>query len=221
MENEVVYSATPMAGAIYPAMGNVMKAVEAIGKNERNEQQGFNFRGIDNALNSMHSMFAENNIILRWEVLASHLSERTTNKGNITFYNEIEIEYCFVSTVDGSFIKTRTIGGAADTGDKHFSKALAMALKYVLFHTFLIPTHDPDPDGETQEPTVSTKVATSNFGGATDKQISYLTRLFDNHRARLKPAQIEEMKKVIATKDKTRVDSAIKFLKEFDEPSPN
>jgi hypothetical protein len=26
------------------------------------------------------------------------------------------------------------------------------------------------------------------------------------------------MKKVIATKDKTRVDSAIKFLKEFDEP---
>jgi hypothetical protein len=148
MENEVVYSATPMAGAIYPAMGNVMKAVEAIGKNERNEQQGFNFRGIDNALNSMHSIFAQNNIILRWEVLASHLSERTTNKGNITFYNEIEIEYCFVSTVDGSFIKTRTIGGAADTGDKHFSKALAMALKYVLFHTFLIPTHDPDPDGE-------------------------------------------------------------------------
>jgi len=86
---------------------------------------------------------------------------------------------------------------------------------------YMIPTHDPDPDGETQEPTVSTRTATASSGGATDKQISYLTRLFDNHRARLKPAQIDEMKKVISAKDKERVDKAIKFLKEFDEPSSN
>lgn len=213
MENEAAYTSAKVQ-AIYPSMGKIMKTVQAIGKDQLNTHYKFMFRGIDDALNSLHTVFADNDVVLRWEILTSDLTERKTKEGTTNFYNELIVDYYFVSTIDGSSIHTRAIGAAADAGDKHFSKALSMALKYVLFHTFLIPTGDIDADAEVQEATINTQKVQSNI--ATEKQVGYLQSLYSRHKARLTAEQVSKMKATLDTKQKDSVDRAIKFLKELE-----
>jgi hypothetical protein len=47
---------------IYESVTAIMKGVQAIGKNKKNEQQGFKYRGIDDVMNELHGLFAENSV---------------------------------------------------------------------------------------------------------------------------------------------------------------
>lgn len=47
---------------IYKAMAAVMADMEAIGKDARNQQQGFNYRGIDSVYNTLHPILAKHKL---------------------------------------------------------------------------------------------------------------------------------------------------------------
>lgn len=135
---------------IHTAMIAVMRDIEAIGKNSKNQQQGFNFRGIDAVYNELHGLLAKHGIITLPQTGEPKVEERETKNGGVLRFTSIPVTYRFMAD-DGSSVEASVVGEGMDSGDKSTNKALAVAHKYALLQTFLIPTEDgmTDPDAET------------------------------------------------------------------------
>ena len=133
---------------IYSALANIMSKVTHIGKNKTNQQQSFKYRGIDDVMNELHGLFAENSVVILPSVKDIKQDERTNSKGTLLFYTKLTVQYDFTAS-DGSSVSTVAIGEAMDSGDKSTNKAMSVALKYIILQMFLIPTEDmKDPDGD-------------------------------------------------------------------------
>lgn len=140
-----------MENKIYEAISNVMAEIGAIGKEKKNQQQGFMYRGIDDVMNALQPALVKHKVFIAPNVIEEHREERTTQKGGLLFYTRLEIMYKFY-TVDGSFIETKVIGEAMDSGDKATNKAMSIAYKYACFQVFCIPTEEMiDPDSEVHQ----------------------------------------------------------------------
>lgn len=123
-------------------------AEKGIGKNHKNEQQGFAFRGIDDVLNRMSKELVDANLAIVPRVISRDVSERVNSRGNPLFYVVLTVEYKIYSTLDGSSVTCVVVGEAMDSGDKATNKALSIAYKYMAFQLFSIPIAD-DPDRTT------------------------------------------------------------------------
>lgn len=135
--------------AIYAALASIMEETKAIGKTERNQQQNFMFRGIDNVMNELHGLFAKYKVFILPDVLNYEVSEKVTKSGSIMYYTRAKICFHFM-TIDGSEVTITNVGEAMDSGDKGMNKAMSVALKYALMQMLLIPTQDEkDPDATT------------------------------------------------------------------------
>ena len=136
---------------IYEAIADIMKEGCAVQKNKRNTQQGFQYRGIDDVMNTFQPLMAERGIFLVPEVLEASREERQTTKGGNLIYSVLKIRYTFYAS-DGSSVSATVIGEGMDSGDKASNKAMAVAMKYAMFQTFCIPTEEmQDPDAESHE----------------------------------------------------------------------
>jgi len=128
-----------------------MKDITAIGKDSRNQAQGFSFRGIDAVYNELHSLLAKHGVVCLPEAGTPVTEERTNKNGTILRFVQLPMRYNFIAE-DGSTITCSVIGEGMDSGDKATNKAMAIAHKYALLQTFLIPTEEQkDPDYETHE----------------------------------------------------------------------
>lgn len=137
---------------IYEAISAVMQEGAFIGKDKKNQQQGFKYRGIDDVMNVFNPLMAKNGIFVVPEVLEASREERQTSKGGNLIYSILKVKYSFYAT-DGTHVDAVVIGEGMDSGDKASNKAMAVAMKYALFQTFCIPTEEmQDPDAETPEP---------------------------------------------------------------------
>lgn len=131
--------------------------IGSIGKNKKNQQQGYSFRGIDDLMNTLHPLFARFGVIVVPEVLESTREERITAKGSALISAILKVKYHFTS-VDGSEVCATVIGEGMDTADKASNKALAVAYKYACFQVFCIPTEEiaaADPDNSTPDRSIS------------------------------------------------------------------
>ena len=136
---------------IYSRMIKSMKEVGVIGKDQTNSQQGFKYRGIDDVMNGIHDIFAENSIFIVPTMMETTRTERVNAKGTTLFYVTTKMNYRFV-TDDGSYVECIVTGEGMDSGDKATTKAMSIALKYALTQMLLIPTSElKDPDGESHE----------------------------------------------------------------------
>jgi hypothetical protein len=136
---------------IYERIALINKEVEAIGKNQENTQQHFKYRGVDQVLNELHNLFAKHDVFITSEVLNSSREERQSKSGGTLIWSIIDYKF-ILHTIDGSFIETTARGEAMDSGDKGSNKCISVALKYVMFNMFLIPTEEMiDPDKMTPE----------------------------------------------------------------------
>lgn len=134
---------------IYAAIADIMKEGYAIGKNKKNPQQGFMYRGIDDVMNVFQPLMASRGIFMVPEVLDAQREERQTAKGTNLIYSVLTVRYTFYAE-DGSSVSAVVVGEGMDSGDKATNKAMAVAMKYALFQTFCIPTEEmKDPDAET------------------------------------------------------------------------
>ena len=140
---------------------NVYKAINAvqaelaqtgITKDRRNQQQGYNFRGIDDVFNALSPLLARHGLCILPRVIEHRQTERQTSKGGMLFYTVIKAEFDFVCAEDGSKHTVTTIGEAMDSGDKSSNKAMSAAYKYAAFQAFAIPTEgDHDADAQTHQ----------------------------------------------------------------------
>ena len=140
------------AGKIYKQICSVMQEINAIGKDRRNQTQNFQYRGIDDVMNELHSVLAKCGVFVVPQVLGEARTTGKTKSGGDMFYTRLKIKFTFYAE-DGSFIESVVIGEAMDTGDKASNKALSVGLKYALLQVFCIPTEDEkDPDAQSPEP---------------------------------------------------------------------
>lgn len=138
---------------IYQSIASIMSDVEAIGKNKKNSQQGFMYRGIDDLYNDLQPKFAKHGVFIASEVLDIQREERQSKNGGFLLWTVAKIRFTFYA-IDGSSVSSIMIGEAMDSGDKGANKAMSIALKYCLFQLLLIPTEDvkkSDPDSEVHE----------------------------------------------------------------------
>lgn len=134
---------------IYKVMIDVLKAINPIAKDQKNEMQRFNFRGIDQVYNEINQHFGNYGVFTIPNVLELIQRERINNKGTVMNFVTIRMEYTFCAD-DGSNVKAVVYGEAADSGDKAIAKAMSIAHKYAILQIFAIPTaEEKDPDFRT------------------------------------------------------------------------
>lgn len=147
---------------IYGKMIEIMARVPAIGKDKRNAQQGFNFRGIDQVMNALQNILPEVGVFYLPEVLESTREVRETQKGGKNTFTTLKVRYTFYAA-DGSHVSATVQSEGMDSADKSSNKAMSGACKYALFQAFNIATEefkDPDADDSApDQPTASVKPA--------------------------------------------------------------
>lgn len=123
---------------IHLALAAIIQDIVAIGKDRKNEAQGFKYRGIDDIYNELHPIFSAHGVtcipLADTIVPSSHVND----KGKTVFRSVVTVGYRFTAT-DGSFTEAKMFGEGSDFADKSTAKALSAAQKYLLTQTFLIP----------------------------------------------------------------------------------
>ncbi|HEE0054663.1 ERF family protein [Citrobacter freundii] len=137
---------------VYTAISAVAKdmATTGISKDRKNEQQGFNFRGIDQVYNALAPALVNHGLLILPRITERTVTERTTQKGGVLFYVVVKADFDFVSTEDGSIHTVTTYGEAMDSGDKATNKAMSIAYKYAAFQAFCIPTEETAIDADAE-----------------------------------------------------------------------
>ena len=138
-------------GLIYGKISQIMRECPAIGKNNRNQQQNFNYRSIDDVMNALQNILPKYGVFYVPEVLESTREERQTKTGGNLIYSILKVKYTFYAE-DGSNIAAVVQSEGMDSADKSSNKAMSAACKYALFQVFNIPTKEMvDPDATTPE----------------------------------------------------------------------
>lgn len=142
---------------IYQAIIGVMSDIGVIGKEKRNTQQGFKYRGVDDVMNALQPVMVQHGLFVVPEIIDQKREERQTkNKGNL-IYSVCTVRYTFYAK-DGSSVQCVVVGEGMDSGDKATNKAMSIAFKYACFQVFCIPTEEmKDPDAEVHEVTPKSK----------------------------------------------------------------
>ena len=185
---------------VYHAIAAVMAEIgtSGISKDRRNQQQGYNFRGIDEVYNALSPILSKHKLCILPRILARSVTERTTQKGGVLFYVTVEAEFDLVCAEDGSTHTVRTFGEAMDSADKATNKAMSAAYKYAAMQAFCIPTEgDNDADAHTHEiaPVPEVAQAISTY----PRHLSAITRA----------ATLDELKAVF---DEARADKTLNRL---------
>jgi len=139
---------------VYVAIAAVMSDLskEGISKDRKNQQQNYNFRGVDDVYNALSPVLSRHNLCMLPRILNRDVTERQTKGGGALFNVVVEAEFDLVCSEDGSKHTIRTFGEAMDSADKATNKAMSAAYKYAAFQAFAIPTEgDNDADATTHE----------------------------------------------------------------------
>ena len=136
---------------IYETISAVMAEIGAIGKDSKNDQQHFMYRGIDAVMNAINPALIKYHLFVVPEVIEQTREERQARNGGNLIYSVCKIKYTFYAE-DGSSISAVVVGEGMDSGDKATNKAMSVAFKYACFQVFCIPTEEMvDPDAECHE----------------------------------------------------------------------
>jgi hypothetical protein len=146
---------------IYQAISNIMAEVPSIGKNRKNTQQGYTFRGIDDMYNALNDILAKHKVFATSEVLHHEREERQTKSGTNLIYSILTVKFNFY-TEDGSNVSMTMIGEGMDSGDKASNKAMSTAYKYAMMQLFCIPTDDLKDTENDSYDVMPSKVGTSS-----------------------------------------------------------
>ena len=135
---------------VYEVLGAVMEDVQAVGKNNRNNQQGYDFRGIDAVINAVGPVFRKHGVIaVPFKSEARYRDVQTVN-GKPSRECTVAVTYRFYGPA-GDYIDCEVPGESMDFGDKGAPKAMSVAYRIALLQVLCIPTHDPEPDAMSYE----------------------------------------------------------------------
>lgn len=140
------------APRVFAVIAAVMSDAMPVGKNQRNEQQNYKFRGIDDVMSAMAGPMRKHGLFILPSI-AEHQQQRD---GKMT-RTIITMRYRIYGPA-GDCLVADVPGEAFDFADKSTNKAQSAALKYLLFTLFMLPVdgrsiddgdrHHPEPSPE-------------------------------------------------------------------------
>lgn len=148
-------------------------ASDGIGKTRKNQQQGYQFRGIDEVMNAFAPILAEHGLYLHPRYTEREVSERATKSGGALFYVTVKGEFDFVNDEGEKATVGPFYGEAMDSADKATNKAMAVAFKYAMFQTFCVPIEGVtggDADAVTHEVAAAKVKPTDGAWEAMDEE---------------------------------------------------
>jgi len=141
----------PESEPIQVVLNRVKTAIGAVGKNERNTQQGWNFRGIDAVVNAASEHLNREGVITVPKVLSyTYDTVEVGAQRKPTGHIVATVEYAFMGP-SGDTINATVIAESLDSGDKGAAKVMSVAYRIALLQVLNLPTTEPDPDSETFE----------------------------------------------------------------------
>lgn len=135
---------------ILSAMADIGKT--GIAKLSKNKDQGYNFRGIEAAMNEMAPILIRNGIIVSPSYIDYNVYERESKSGGKLRFVTVKGIFKFEAE-DGSFVTGEAYGEGMDSSDKATSKAQSVAYRTALFQQFIVPTMAIDPESGMGVPT--------------------------------------------------------------------
>src|SRR5690554_4107203 len=105
---------------VYAAINAVQADLAAvgIGKDRKNDHQGYKFRGIDDMYNAVAPLLAKHKLCILPAFAERVVTERVTKSGGVLFCTNVAGTFTFVSVVDGSSHQVGPFyGEAMDSGD--------------------------------------------------------------------------------------------------------
>lgn len=130
---------------IFKLIPLVMADIGSVSKDRRNEQQKYQFRGIEDMYKAAHPAFVKHGVFCVPEVLEHHIDvfERSNEFGKVTYWRHaiLKVKHQFYAE-DGSHVDVITMGEGLDNSDKAVNKAMSGAMKYALIELFSTPTED-------------------------------------------------------------------------------
>lgn len=169
-----------MNGLIYKKMSEVMRDIGSVGKDQKNQAQGFKFRGIDQFVNSLYPALTKHGVFMAPRCVSEQheLKEvtRGSGKAGIDKHVTILMEYDFFAE-DGSKVTVGPIPAEGlDSGDKATNKALSAALKYALIQTFSVPTEDM-AEADLESPEIGRRSSSSTSSAQTTVSANNVDKL--------------------------------------------
>ena len=135
---------------VHQAIGSIIADFEGVGKNQRNKEQGYNFRGIDDVLKVLHPLMGTHGVFMVPDVLEREYEERVSKSGTVGHCCHLHVKFT-VYGPEGDSVELSTWGEGLDYGDKSTNKAATSAYKYALFELFAVSDPADDADHETPE----------------------------------------------------------------------
>ena len=184
---------------IVQSLNEVMKAVGAIAKSDRNSAQGFNFRGIDSVVNAVSPQLQKHGVIVMPSVEEYDYSNVEIGKNRTVMgHVKVRVTYTFVGP-EGDAIKATVVGEAMDSGDKATAKAMSVAFRTALLQSLCLPTDDVDPDAQSYERSEAVKVDTKAIGNAiadaTDlESLSKIGAYITKYKDAIEPSILETLR---------------------------
>lgn len=146
---------TEAAPSIHQALSAAMADIGAVGKDARNEQQGFNFRSADAIVNEVGPAFRRHGIIALPRVDETVFDDVAVGQRGAMWHRaRLKVTYRFCGPA-GDHLEATVWGEGVDPGDKCVNKALTAAWKYALAQTLAIPTGDREADHDHVEEAVA------------------------------------------------------------------
>lgn len=134
---------------VYEALNAVMNDVTFIGKNQSNEHQNFDFRGIDDVMQAFGPSLRKHGVIAVPRVLERFEGDKRL-KNSVAKTVDLIVAVDFYGPA-GDCVTATVAAEAFDSGDKATAKAMSVALRTAFLQVFCLPTNEPDPDSYTYE----------------------------------------------------------------------
>ena len=136
---------------IFQIFAAAKKEVRAVGKDQRNQQQNFNFRGVDAVVNAAAPALDKHGVITvpvleEVEYTTVEVGQKRTPMAHV----RVKVTYRFHGPA-GDHFDAVVPGEAMDSGDKGTAKAMSVAYRIALIQALNLPTSDEDPDAKNYE----------------------------------------------------------------------
>ena len=158
---------------------NVMKEVQAVAKKDRNENQRFNFRGIDAVVNAIGPALRKHGGFIIPVASDVTYESMTSARGGALNVAHVSVSYAVYGS-EGDPVEGKVVAEAFDSGDKATAKAMSVAFRTFILQTFCLPTDEPDPDSFSYETAKESRVPEGFMARVESvESVAALTKLFE------------------------------------------
>lgn len=135
---------------VHEALSAVSAAVGAVRKEQKNNHDGYNFRGIDDVVNACHPALTDHGVTVHPVLRSVDYAVVQTSNGRAQNCARVLVDYVFTGP-EGDTLTVTVPGESWDRGDKATPKAMSVALRTALLQALMLPTDSPDPDADSHE----------------------------------------------------------------------